>query len=66
LAAPEFVTGFVPRCSVIHRATRAASVSFAQIIDMPGKTIRGRSGFGIYVSSFGWSGGAYSGNFEMD
>ncbi|MFK0330862.1 hypothetical protein ACIQUB_07040 [Rhizobium sp. NPDC090275] len=66
MAAPEFVTGFVPHCSAIHCAACAASVSFAQIIDMPGKTIRGRTGFGISVSSFGWSGGAYSGNFEMD
>ncbi|MBO9194100.1 hypothetical protein J5277_08280 [Rhizobium sp. 16-449-1b] len=66
MAALEFVTGFVPHCSAIHRAASAASVSFAQIIDMLGKTIRGHSGFGISVSSFDWSGGAYSGNFEMD
>jgi hypothetical protein len=63
-ALPEFVTGFVPHCSAIHYATRATSVSFAQIIDMPGKTIRGCVRFGISVSSFGWSRGAYSGNFD--
>jgi hypothetical protein len=42
LAALEFVTGFVPHCSAIHCAAGAASVSFAQIIDMLGKTIRGQ------------------------
>jgi hypothetical protein len=41
-------------------------VSFAQIPEMPGKTIRARAGFGISVSSFGWPDGAYSGNLEMD
>jgi hypothetical protein len=64
--AAGFFTVFLLRCGKSHCRLRASLVSFAQIIDEPGKRIRARVGFRISVSSFGWADSAYSGNFEMD
>ncbi|WP_160004235.1 hypothetical protein [Rhizobium sp. 18055] len=61
-----FATGFLLRCGRSGCACSASPVSFAQIIDKPGKTIRGWTAFGISVSSFDWRDGAYSVNLEMD
>jgi hypothetical protein len=61
-----FATGFLLRCGRSWCALGASPVSFAQILDKPGKTIRARAGIGIYVSSFDSREGAYSGNLEMD
>jgi hypothetical protein len=45
--AAGFFTVFLLRCGKSHCRLRASLVSFAQIIDEPGKTIRARARFGI-------------------